>query len=500
MKLLSVLVLAVAPALELSSVAHGAEAVPAPAAAAAEAIPSDLQQLRDLVAGLDRKMFDAYNAHDVDGLMAMFSDDLEFYHDTGGMLDHAQVKAGFTNVFANNKDIRRDLVDGTLEVYPVKGYGAMEIGAHRFCHTENGKADCGTFKFMQLWRYKDGAWQVTRDVELRALAPMRQARGDLMNRRTAALAWACLFVASPALSSPAADAAAPSATGVTTLRCGTLIDGRSATPRRDVAIRIEDGRIVSVGAFTASDGHRDRPLAGHLPAGPHRRARPRADQDRRLPGRSPAAVLGLQGAARSRRGAADAARPDGRPCASSATRTCPTRTSTCARRSRRACSSDPRLTGAGHYFSITGGGGDLNFLAPEHQVVADGLVVDGVDAARKAVREEVKHGSDWIKVLASGAMMSAGNDPNKAHFSPEELRAIVEEATRLGVPVAAHAHSAAGIKALDPGRCAHDRARYLHRRRGHPADEGEAASTWCRRCTSATTTSTSSPAARRRPR
>ena len=70
-------------------------------------------------------------------------------------------------------------------------------------------------------------------------------------------------------------------------------------------------------------------------------------------------------------------------------------------------------------------------------MVADGLVVDGVDAVRKAVREEIKHGSDWIKVLASGAMMSAGNDPNSAHFSPEELRAIVEEASRLGVPVAA---------------------------------------------------------------
>jgi imidazolonepropionase-like amidohydrolase len=63
------------------------------------------------------------------------------------------------------------------------------------------------------------------------------------------------------------------------------------------------------------------------------------------------------------------------------------------------------------------------------------------------VREEIKHGSDWIKVLASGAMMSAGNDPNRAHFSPEELGAIVDEATRLGVPVAAHAHSDAGIRA-----------------------------------------------------
>jgi len=106
----------------------------------------------------------------------------------------------------------------------------------------------------------------------------------------------------------------------------------------------------------------------------------------------------------------------------------------------------PRMTGAGHYLSITGGGGDINFFGPEHVVAADGLVVDGIEAIRKAVRTEVKYGSDWIKVLASGAMMSAGNDPRIAHFSPEELRAIVEEATRLGVPVAAHAHAAEGIK------------------------------------------------------
>jgi imidazolonepropionase-like amidohydrolase len=106
----------------------------------------------------------------------------------------------------------------------------------------------------------------------------------------------------------------------------------------------------------------------------------------------------------------------------------------------------PRITGAGHYLSITGGGGDINFLGPEHRVVPDGRIVNGVDEARRAVREEVKHGSDWIKVLASGAMMSAGDDPRRAHFSPEELRALVEEATRLGVPVAAHAHSTEGIR------------------------------------------------------
>ena len=105
----------------------------------------------------------------------------------------------------------------------------------------------------------------------------------------------------------------------------------------------------------------------------------------------------------------------------------------------------PRITGAGHYLSITGGGGDINFFGPEHAVVADGLVVDGVDDIRRAVREEVKHGSDWIKVLATGAFMSAGDDPNHVHYSPEEIGALVEEASRLGVPVMAHAHATAGI-------------------------------------------------------
>jgi imidazolonepropionase-like amidohydrolase len=65
---------------------------------------------------------------------------------------------------------------------------------------------------------------------------------------------------------------------------------------------------------------------------------------------------------------------------------------------------------------------------------------------RLAVRKEVKYGGDWIKVLVSGAFMSAGDDPRDVHVSPEELEAIVEEATRLKRPVMAHAHSTEAIK------------------------------------------------------
>jgi imidazolonepropionase-like amidohydrolase len=106
----------------------------------------------------------------------------------------------------------------------------------------------------------------------------------------------------------------------------------------------------------------------------------------------------------------------------------------------------PRMAGAGHYISITGGGGDVNYLSPEQQVVPDGLVADGPEEMRKAVRREVKYGADWIKLLVTGAFESVGDDPRNVAFSPEELAAAMQEAQRLGVPVAAHAHAAEGIR------------------------------------------------------
>lgn len=106
----------------------------------------------------------------------------------------------------------------------------------------------------------------------------------------------------------------------------------------------------------------------------------------------------------------------------------------------------PHIASAAHYISITGGGGDINYFSPEQHVIADGLVADGPEEIRKAVRTEIKYGSDWIKLLVTGAFMSVGDDPRNMAFSPEELRAAVEEAARHGVPVAAHAHPAEGVK------------------------------------------------------
>ena len=105
----------------------------------------------------------------------------------------------------------------------------------------------------------------------------------------------------------------------------------------------------------------------------------------------------------------------------------------------------PRILASGPALSITGGHGDQNFLAPEFHATGDG-VVDGATAAMAKVRENIKFGADVIKFMATGGVLSEGDNPEFEQFSPEEMRAIIETAHRLGRKVAAHAHGALGIK------------------------------------------------------
>ena len=106
----------------------------------------------------------------------------------------------------------------------------------------------------------------------------------------------------------------------------------------------------------------------------------------------------------------------------------------------------PHIYGAAHYLSVTGGGGDVNFFSYEQKIIPDGLIVDGPEEIRKAIRNEIKYGSDWIKILETGAFMTTGDNPQNVHFSQEELKVAVEEAARRDVPIMAHAHATEGIK------------------------------------------------------
>ena len=97
-------------------------------------------------------MFDAYNSRDLDKFVSFFSKDLEFYHDRGGLTNYQQNVVLFKNNFLSDHQMRRELVAGTLEVYPVGEYGALEIGIHKFYGTVNGTEQLeATAKFAQIW-------------------------------------------------------------------------------------------------------------------------------------------------------------------------------------------------------------------------------------------------------------------------------------------------------------------------------------------------------------
>jgi imidazolonepropionase-like amidohydrolase len=108
----------------------------------------------------------------------------------------------------------------------------------------------------------------------------------------------------------------------------------------------------------------------------------------------------------------------------------------------------PRTFVATTSISITGGHGDAtNGLAPSIRIDRLAGVANGVEGVRQKVRELIKLGADHIKFAATGGGMSRGTKPTAQHFTDEEIAALIDEAHRLGVKVAAHAHGIEGIKA-----------------------------------------------------
>lgn len=143
-------------ALAGSPAASAAEA-PAPAHASAD-------PLFDTISALDSAVFDAFNRCSVPAELqkhaSYFAADVEFYHDTGGVTWTRQEMIDKTrrNVCGH---FRRELVPGSLRVFPVKDFGAIEQGVHRFCQFDTGKCD-GIADFTIVWRHQGDAWQITR--------------------------------------------------------------------------------------------------------------------------------------------------------------------------------------------------------------------------------------------------------------------------------------------------------------------------------------------------
>jgi ketosteroid isomerase-like protein len=121
-------------------------------------------ELEKVIATLDSALFAAYNQCDLQTFASFISDDVEFYHDKAGV---TLGKEALTDAIKKNicGKVARELVPGTLQVYPMKGYGAVEIGVHRFHHP--GREDTesvGEAQFIHLWQCKNGAWKITRVI------------------------------------------------------------------------------------------------------------------------------------------------------------------------------------------------------------------------------------------------------------------------------------------------------------------------------------------------
>ncbi len=111
----------------------------------------------------------------------------------------------------------------------------------------------------------------------------------------------------------------------------------------------------------------------------------------------------------------------------------------------------PRVVASGPGISITGGHGDLNDYSPETHVTLfpaerDYGIADGPEEIRKTIRAQVKYGVDVIKILASGGVLSKGDQPGAPQYTYEELKMAADTAHATGRKIAAHAHGTQSIK------------------------------------------------------
>ena len=120
--------------------------------------------LTTTLATLDRAVFDSFNRcqdpAQLEKHAGYFDPEVEFYHDTGGVTWTREAMLENTRKHACGH-YTRELVDGSLQVFPVKDFGAIAQGSHRFCEVATGKCE-GLADFVMLWRRHDGTWSITR--------------------------------------------------------------------------------------------------------------------------------------------------------------------------------------------------------------------------------------------------------------------------------------------------------------------------------------------------
>jgi hypothetical protein len=123
------------------------------------------QALYNIIVQMDSIYFSAYNSCDMDKQAAIYADSIEFYHDGSGL--ETSKKALLAAIKENIcGKVTRVLVKGSIEVYPIPNFGAVEIGLHRFINHVENDAVSKPDKFVIIWRHLNDQWQITRVISL----------------------------------------------------------------------------------------------------------------------------------------------------------------------------------------------------------------------------------------------------------------------------------------------------------------------------------------------
>jgi hypothetical protein len=123
-------------------------------------------KLYDEIVYMDSVFFEAYNTCKLDMVNALFSDNIEFYHDQGGLTtDKKQIIEALKNNICGK--VTRELKKGSIEVYPIPGYGAIEMGLHGFYNKKEKTNGPTRFsKFVHTWHKENGQWKLARVISL----------------------------------------------------------------------------------------------------------------------------------------------------------------------------------------------------------------------------------------------------------------------------------------------------------------------------------------------
>lgn len=127
----------------------------------------DDPKLYETITALDSAFFEAYNTCNVnlEKYSSFYSENIEFFHDKGGIMTSKNEIVESTKKYVCGK-VTRELVKGSIEVYPIKDYGALEFGLHKFQNSQEPNNIAEPARFTIIWKKENDSWKIAKVISL----------------------------------------------------------------------------------------------------------------------------------------------------------------------------------------------------------------------------------------------------------------------------------------------------------------------------------------------